>query len=79
MAFADQALSLPAPDSRTFRDALGRFATGVAFITAAVDGEPTGLIVNPLTSVSLNPPLVAFTPLAHHSRGAECAGRDASE
>src|SRR5919198_3873493 len=62
MAFADQALSLPAPDSRTFRDALGRFATGVAFITAAVDGEPTGLIVNPLTSVSLNPPLVAFTP-----------------
>src|SRR5919198_2208859 len=62
MAFADQALSLPAPDSRTFRDALGRFATGVAFITAAVDGEPTGLIVDSLTSVSLNPPLVAFTP-----------------
>jgi 3-hydroxy-9,10-secoandrosta-1,3,5(10)-triene-9,17-dione monooxygenase reductase component len=51
-----------APDARAFRDALGRFATGVAFVTAAPDGEPTGLIVNSLTSVSLEPPLVAFCP-----------------
>lgn len=62
MALADQARSLAAPDVRSFRDALGRFATGVAFVTATVDGQPTGLIVNSLTSVSLNPPLVAFTP-----------------
>jgi len=41
---------------------LGRFATGVAFVTAAPDGEPTGLIVNSLTSVSLEPPLVSFCP-----------------
>jgi 3-hydroxy-9,10-secoandrosta-1,3,5(10)-triene-9,17-dione monooxygenase reductase component len=52
----------PAPDARSFRDALGRFATGVAFVTAAPDGEPAGLIVNSLTSVSLEPPLVAFCP-----------------
>ena len=45
-----------------FRDALGRFATGVAFVTAAPDGEPAGLIVNSLTSVSLEPPLVSFCP-----------------
>ena len=51
-----------APDARSFRDALGRFATGVAFITAAPDGEPDGLIVNSLTSVSLEPPLVSFCP-----------------
>ena len=27
------------PDPRAFRDALGRFATGVAFVTAAPDGQ----------------------------------------
>jgi 3-hydroxy-9,10-secoandrosta-1,3,5(10)-triene-9,17-dione monooxygenase reductase component len=52
----------PALDARSFRDALGRFATGVAFITAAPDNEPAGLIVNSLTSVSLEPPLVSFCP-----------------
>jgi 3-hydroxy-9,10-secoandrosta-1,3,5(10)-triene-9,17-dione monooxygenase reductase component len=55
----------PAPealDLRAFRDALGRFATGVAFVTAAPDGQPAGLIVNSLTSVSLDPPLVSFCP-----------------
>jgi 3-hydroxy-9,10-secoandrosta-1,3,5(10)-triene-9,17-dione monooxygenase reductase component len=55
-----------APDARAFRDALGRFATGVAFVTAAPDGEPAGLIVNSLTSVSLEPPLVSFCP-SHRS------------
>ena len=50
------------PDSRAFRDALGRFATGVAFVTAAPDGKPAGLIVNSLASVSLDPPLVSFCP-----------------
>ena len=44
------------------RDALGRFATGVALVTAALDGEPIGLIVNSLTSVSLEPPLISFCP-----------------
>jgi len=50
------------PDPRALRDALGRFATGVAFVTAAPDGQPAGLIVNSLTSVSLDPPLVSFCP-----------------
>jgi 3-hydroxy-9,10-secoandrosta-1,3,5(10)-triene-9,17-dione monooxygenase reductase component len=49
-------------DTHGFREALSRFATGVAFVTAAPDGEPAGLIVNSLTSVSLEPPLVAFCP-----------------
>ena len=52
----------PARDARTFRDTLGRLATGVAFVTAAPDGEPAGLIVNSLTSVSLEPPLISFCP-----------------
>jgi 3-hydroxy-9,10-secoandrosta-1,3,5(10)-triene-9,17-dione monooxygenase reductase component len=50
------------PDTRSFRDAIGRFATGVALVTAMPDGGPAGLVVNSLTSVSLGPPLVSFCP-----------------
>ncbi|RDV06612.1 alpha/beta fold hydrolase [Sphingorhabdus pulchriflava] len=46
-------------DARTFRDALGCFATGVTIITAmAPDGSPIGLTANSFTSVSLDPPLL---------------------
>jgi 3-hydroxy-9,10-secoandrosta-1,3,5(10)-triene-9,17-dione monooxygenase reductase component len=51
-----------AVDERAFRDAAGRFATGVALVTAAPEGEPAGLIVNSLASVSLDPPLISFCP-----------------
>jgi len=60
MTSAAPAPHAAAPDRRSFRDALSRFATGVAFVTAAPEGDPAGLIVNSLTSVSLEPPLVAF-------------------
>ena len=60
MAVLAPADSVQAPDAGSFRDALGRLATGVTFVTAAPDGEPAGLIVNSLTSVSLEPPLVSF-------------------
>ena len=50
----------PCIDARAFRDALGAFATGVAFVTTVVEGEPAGLIVNSLASVSLEPALVSF-------------------
>lgn len=62
MALAAPGNHAPPLDARAFRDALGTFATGVAFVTAAPDGEPTGLIVNSLASVSLDPPLVSFCP-----------------
>jgi 3-hydroxy-9,10-secoandrosta-1,3,5(10)-triene-9,17-dione monooxygenase reductase component len=62
MALAASASAASPADPASFRDALGRFATGVAFVTAAPHGEPAGLIVNSLTSVSLEPPLVAFCP-----------------
>lgn len=55
-------------DSMRFRSILGRFATGVVAITA-IDPEtdaPTGLAANSFTSVSLDPPLVAFC-VAHTS------------
>lgn len=49
-------------DARTFRDALGCFATGVAIVTTLrADGSPEGLTVNSFASVSLEPPLVLFS------------------
>ena len=46
-------------DARTFRDALGCFATGVTIITAMDgEGQPIGLTANSFTSVSLDPPLL---------------------
>jgi flavin reductase (DIM6/NTAB) family NADH-FMN oxidoreductase RutF len=46
-------------DARTFRDALGCFATGVTIITAMdADSNPIGLTANSFTSVSLDPPLL---------------------
>lgn len=49
------------PDSRALRNALGRFATGIAVVTAIdPDGHPVGLTVNSFSAVSLNPPLVLW-------------------
>jgi 3-hydroxy-9,10-secoandrosta-1,3,5(10)-triene-9,17-dione monooxygenase reductase component len=47
-------------DSARFRQVLGHFVTGVTVITAVHDGGPVGLAVNSFTSISLEPPLVAF-------------------
>jgi flavin reductase (DIM6/NTAB) family NADH-FMN oxidoreductase RutF len=48
--------------SREFRDALGRFATGVCVITiASKDGKPFGITVNSFASVSLDPALVLWS------------------
>jgi flavin reductase (DIM6/NTAB) family NADH-FMN oxidoreductase RutF len=55
--------SAPPFDGRRFRDVLGHFPTGVTIVTA-IDpaGKPTGFAVGSFTSVSLDPPLVAFLP-----------------
>jgi 3-hydroxy-9,10-secoandrosta-1,3,5(10)-triene-9,17-dione monooxygenase reductase component len=50
------------PLEAEYREVLGRYATGVALVTATVNGSPLGLIVNSLASVSLDPPLVSFCP-----------------
>lgn len=50
-------------DSASFRQVLGHFPTGVTVVTAGpADGGPAGLAVGSFTSVSLEPPLVAFCP-----------------
>lgn len=61
---------LPMPDSfkpgadtaRAFRDALGRFATGVTVITCDSAQGPLGITANSFASVSLDPPLVLWSP-----------------
>ncbi|MFE6509455.1 flavin reductase [Nocardioides sp. NPDC057767] len=55
---------MPDPtDSSWFREVLGQYPTGVCAITAAdTDGARAGFVVGSFTSVSLDPPLVAFFP-----------------
>ncbi|MFV2175505.1 flavin reductase family protein [Actinomadura sp. LOL_016] len=50
-------------DPRAFRETLGHYPTGVAVVTGiGRDGEPVGMVVGSFTSISLDPPLVAFSP-----------------
>jgi 3-hydroxy-9,10-secoandrosta-1,3,5(10)-triene-9,17-dione monooxygenase reductase component len=44
------------------RHIMGHYATGASIVTATLDGQPTGMAVNSLTSVSLEPPLILFCP-----------------
>lgn len=49
-------------EGRALRSAFGRFATGVAIVTAVDDrGARVGVTVNSFSSVSLDPPLVLFS------------------
>lgn len=48
-------------DSRSFRRALGNFATGVIVVTAQdEEGNKVGMTANSFTSVSLDPPLILW-------------------
>jgi flavin reductase (DIM6/NTAB) family NADH-FMN oxidoreductase RutF len=50
-------------DPALFRETLGHYPTGVAVVTAvAEDGKPVGMVVGTFSSVSLDPPLIAFFP-----------------
>ncbi|PKO88675.1 MAG: nitrilotriacetate monooxygenase [Betaproteobacteria bacterium HGW-Betaproteobacteria-10] len=73
-------MTQPKTDSRDLRNALGRFATGIAVVTAIdPDGHPIGLTVNSFSAVSLAPALVlwcldnsshnleAFRRASHHA------------
>lgn len=62
---------------RRFRDALGRFATGVTVVTAKGPDGPVGMTVNSFTSVSLDPPLVLWCPARASSRYAIFAAAQA--
>ena len=48
-------------DDRQFRQAMGKFATGVTVITTEVEGEVHGMTANAFMSVSLDPKLVVIS------------------
>ena len=52
----------PTQDSRAFRDALGAFATGVTIVTVPSEKGPVGITASSFSSVSLDPPLVLWSP-----------------
>lgn len=49
-------------DPRAFRNALGRYATGVTVVTCNTADGPLGITANSFASVSLDPPLVLWSP-----------------
>jgi flavin reductase (DIM6/NTAB) family NADH-FMN oxidoreductase RutF len=65
--------------SDEFKQALGRFTTGVAVAATSYQGKCWGITVNSLASVSLQPPLVLFSiDKTAQSYQAFTAGRDYS-
>jgi 3-hydroxy-9,10-secoandrosta-1,3,5(10)-triene-9,17-dione monooxygenase reductase component len=52
----------PVVDPRVMRDVLGHFASGVTVVTAMAPGGPIGFTCQSFSSLSLEPPLVAFAP-----------------
>lgn len=55
-----------------FRQVLGRYPTGVCAVTGVMpSGELVAMVVGSFTSVSLDPPLVAFLPARNSSSWAK--------
>lgn len=66
---APETVFTPGPDNaRAFRDALGRFGTGVTVITTLGPDGPVGMTANSFSAVSLDPPLVLWCPAKSSSR-----------
>lgn len=49
-------------DTPAFKEVLGRFATGIAVVTAMEDGAPVGFTAQAFASLSLEPPMVVLAP-----------------
>jgi flavin reductase (DIM6/NTAB) family NADH-FMN oxidoreductase RutF len=49
-------------DPQVLRDVLGHFASGVTVVTALTGEGPAGFTCQSFSSLSLDPPLVAFAP-----------------
>jgi len=58
---ADDQEVMPATDPLRFREALGRYASGITVITGADDNGRIGFTCQSFYSVSIDPPLVSFS------------------
>lgn len=56
------ASSQSAVDSAVFRSVLGHFCSGITVVTGRGPAGPLGFTCQSFSSLSLNPPLVAFSP-----------------
>jgi 3-hydroxy-9,10-secoandrosta-1,3,5(10)-triene-9,17-dione monooxygenase reductase component len=52
----------PSIDSAHYRSVVGHFATGIAIVTAVDGSDPVGLTCVSFVPLSLDPPLVMFSP-----------------
>jgi flavin reductase (DIM6/NTAB) family NADH-FMN oxidoreductase RutF len=59
---------------RPMREALGRFATGVCVVTTSTPDGPVGFTANSFASLSLDPPLVLWSPAKSSQRYPVFAG-----
>ncbi|HMO08713.1 MAG TPA: flavin reductase family protein [Paracoccaceae bacterium] len=64
----ETAFTPDAENARSFRDALGRFATGVCVITANGPDGHMGFTANSFSSLSMDPPLVLWSPAKSSQR-----------
>jgi flavin reductase (DIM6/NTAB) family NADH-FMN oxidoreductase RutF len=65
-------------DPALFRETLGHYPTGVAVVTAVIaDGDPVGMVVGTFSSVSMDPPLIAFYPMSNSRSFAQLRNAEA--
>jgi len=64
----------PSHDSDSFRAALGTFVTGVTVVTTDSPEGPFAIVANSFSSVSLDPPLVLWSPAKASRRFEHFAG-----
>ncbi|SEW18178.1 NADH-FMN oxidoreductase RutF, flavin reductase (DIM6/NTAB) family [Cognatiyoonia koreensis] len=64
----------PSTDSESFRGALGTFVTGVTIVTTDSPEGPVAIVANSFASVSLDPPLVLWSPAKASRRFEHFAG-----
>ncbi len=64
----------PGTDADSFRGALGSFVTGVTVVTTDSPEGPVAIVANSFASVSLDPPLVLWSPAKSSKRFEHFAG-----
>jgi flavin reductase (DIM6/NTAB) family NADH-FMN oxidoreductase RutF len=64
----------PTTDAASFRGALGTFVTGVTVVTTDSPEGPVAIVANSFASVSLDPPLILWSPAKSSHRFEHFAG-----
>lgn len=65
---AQNASTVTAEEMREYRNALGKFSTGVAIVTTNTSDGPMGITINSFASVSMSPALILWSVAKHAGR-----------